>query len=136
IFAIVMATMNTVFYSALRLRNKTAAMIEEKLPAQHTAAIIRSDLAGLVAPGGTIFGSLTTSATTGAMTSANDAENATVFYTASAVIDDTTPWAEVQRVSYYLADSADQPGVKDLIRSVSRNPLPVTDDLPVTQWLM
>lgn len=131
IFAIVLAAMSTVFYSALRLRNKTAARLEEKLPVQHAAAMIQRDLSSLVAPGGVLASNLTTAAS-GAL----QAQNATPFFVNTGVIDDTSPWSEVQKVAYYLADSADQPGTKDLMRAVTRNLLAPTDEVPTGQWLM
>jgi len=36
-----MAAINTVFYSGLRLRNRTIANLEEKLPMQRTVATIQ-----------------------------------------------------------------------------------------------
>src|SRR5436309_5204412 len=53
-FAIVLAAINAVFYSALRLRNKTAAALDEALPLQQAVAIIKRDLANIVVPGGTL----------------------------------------------------------------------------------
>ncbi len=131
IFAIVLAAMSTVFYSALRLRNRTAAHLEEKLPIQHATAIMQRDLAGLVAPGGMLASNLTTAAS-GAM----QAQNATPFFVNTGNIDDTSPWGEVQKVAYYLTDSTNQPGSKDLMRAVTRNLLAPAEEVPVTQWLM
>src|SRR5262249_47368167 len=59
------------------------------------------------------------------------------FYTASGTIDETAPWAEIQKVSYLLAASTNRAGGKDLIRAVTRNLLPTTGtEPPVEQWLM
>src|SRR4051794_21731005 len=59
IFGIVLAAINTVFFSAMRLRNKTVAAIQEALPLQQTLTLIKHDLQGLVVPG-TIAGALQT----------------------------------------------------------------------------
>lgn len=131
IFAIVLAAISTVFYSALRLRNRMTAHLETKLPIQHAAAIIQRDLAGLVAPGGPLASNLTTAAA-----NAVSAQNATPFFVNNGAIDDTSPWSEVQKVSYYLAESTDQPGTKDLMRAVTRNLLAASEEVAVTQWLM
>src|SRR4051812_26961616 len=58
IFAIVLVAINSVFYSALRLRRKASEAIEQSLPIQQTIAIMKRDLQGLVAPGGTLTGPL------------------------------------------------------------------------------
>ena len=131
IFAVVLAAISTVFYSALRLRNRAAAHLEERLPIQNASAIIQRDLQSLVAPGGPLASNLTT-----AVASATQLQNATPFFVNTGVIDDTSPWSEVQKVAYYLADSTDQPGTKDLMRSVTRNLLAAAEDVAVTQWLM
>src|SRR6266850_2041231 len=62
-FAIVLAAINTVFYSALRLRNSTPSAIEKALPMEHALGVIKRDLANLVLPGGTMSGTFTTSST-------------------------------------------------------------------------
>ena len=57
--------------------------------------------------------------------------------TCTALIDDTSPWAEVQKVTYYLATPTNNATGRDLIRSISRNPIPLnTTDEPEQQWLM
>jgi len=99
IFAIVLAAINGVFYSALRLRRKAAEAIEQSLPVQQAVAIIKRDLQGLVAPGGTLTGPLQsgvaiTSSSGGS--SSMDQQGGTVIYTATGIIDETSPWANVQ----------------------------------------
>ena len=42
-FAIVLAAINTIFYTALRLRNSTTAAIEKALPMEHALGVIRRD---------------------------------------------------------------------------------------------
>ena len=56
IFAIVLAAINTVFYSALRLRNRSAAAFDEALPVQQAVAIIKRDLAAKIRPLGLMIG--------------------------------------------------------------------------------
>ena len=122
IFAVVLGAITTVFYSAMRLRNKTAARFDELLPVQHAVTIIQRDLTGLVAPGGTFSGDFKTAALSGGQ----GEQNATVFCTASAAVDDTSTFSEVQKISYYLDGNSGPAGGRDLIRAVTRNLLPPT----------
>ena len=133
IFAIVLASINTVFYSALRLRNRSAAATEQRLPAEHAIDVIKHDLMGLMPPGGTLSGQLKT----GLSTSGTDPDDATEFYTTTGYLDETLPWGEVQKVSYLLVQPTnDIPGM-DLMRYITRNLLPSTvEDPPAQQWLM
>jgi general secretion pathway protein J len=138
VFAIVLAAINSVFFGALRLRNKTSQAFENALPLQHAVAIIKRDLEGIMLPGGTMSGQFQSAPT--------NFNTATVpvgtrvspdIFTSSGLIDDVSPWAEVQKVAYYLSDPTNNALGKDLIRSISRNPLPVTAaDQPEQQWLM
>ncbi len=131
-FAIVLAAINSVFYAALRLRNKTAMALDEALPGQQAVAIIQRDLANLAVPGGVLSGQLQTSAT-----KILPNQISPDFYTSTGFVDETSPWAEIQRVSYALVPSTNRNGGKDLFRAVTRNLLPVTaQEQPVLQWLM
>ena len=119
-FAVVLAAINTIFYTALRLRNSTTAAIEKALPMEHALGIIKRDLANLVLPGGTMSGTFSTTSTSNSVAG----QSSPNFYTASGVIDETSPFAEMQRVSYLLVASTNGAFGKDLIRLVSRNLLP------------
>jgi len=154
VFSIVLTAIHLVFYSAIRLRNKTTAALDEAAPLRHTLAIIKRDLANVVVPGGTLSGQLQTTATTGGQLgqsqSASQSLSASLsarlrgpqsqtspeFYTAVGIIDDTVPWGEIEKVSYYLADPTNNTPGKDLIRTVTRNLLPTLQEEPVDQWLM
>lgn len=144
-FAIVLAAINGVFYGALRLRNKTVASFDEALPLQQTLAIIKRDLANIVLPGGTLSGSLQSTPTTGLnMTGNNTASPAVIvpgqacpsFFTATGISDETSPFAEVQKVAYLLIDSTNGTAGKDLFRSVTRNLLPSLQEQPVQKPLL
>jgi general secretion pathway protein J len=140
VFAIVLGAINTVFFGALRLRNKTMEAFETALPLQQALNIIQKDLEGIMIPGGRFAGTLTTAP--------EGLENPTSFagervtpdiHTASGLVNESALWADVQKVAYFLAmptNSSDQPGGRDLIRQVTRNLLPVTYEEPETQWLM
>ena len=147
-FAIVLGAINSVFYAALRLRNKTAESFDQSLALQHTVALLRNDIANLLPPGGTLSGNLqTTPSTTGSGTASGlnvsaasmalvaaasrPGQSSPEFYSTTAAIDETSPWSQVQRVSYYLTPSTNGLPGRDLIRSVTRNLLPTFQEQPV-----
>ncbi len=146
-FAIVLAAINAVFYSAVRLRNRAAEATDRVLPLEHTLAILKRDLANIVPPGGTLFGALQSTPTTSqAGQSASALLNNTAasipgqsspqFYTTTGIIDETSPFADVQKVFYFLAGSTNGNVGKDLFRSFTRNLLPALVDQPVQQPLL
>jgi prepilin-type N-terminal cleavage/methylation domain-containing protein len=144
VFSIVLIAIHVVFFSALKLRNRTSESIERALPLQQTLGIIKRDLANLVPPGGPLSGALQSTPTFstldsglgGTMSSSLNRGNSPHFYTAIGIVDDTAPWAEIGRVSYFLtAPTNDTPG-QDLYRSVARNLLPLVQDRTEDQFLM
>lgn len=132
IFAIVLAAINAVFYSALRLRNRATAMIDKHLPVEQALAIIRRDLLSIVLPGTNLFGPLQTTSSSTLVPGGVGPS----FYCSSGVVDERTPWPEVQRVTYALADSTNRFQGRDLVRYADRNLLAVTRDVPVPQFLL
>lgn len=146
IFAIVLVAIHTVFYGALRLSARTTESVEQGLPLQQSLAILQRDLANLVLPSGTFFGELQTSQsatgstnTLNVLSPVNDAiigQSSPAFFTATGVVQEGAPWGDIVRVAYYLTPSTNQTPGKDLIRSVTRNLLPVMQEQPENQWLM
>ena len=138
ILATVMVVIHSVFYSAIQLRNKAAQAFQDAIPLQHTLATIKRDVANLTVPGGTLTGTLQTSLTTGSTTStAHYGEQCgPSFYTASGTLDDNSPWSEMRKVTYYLTPSTNGGAGLDLIRSVTRNLLPVATEEYTDQRLM
>jgi len=139
VFSIVLGAIHVVFFSALKLRNKTADAIERSLPLQQTLAIIKRDLANLAPPGGALSGALQstpTLSTTGGSSGAMNRPSGPQFYTAVGIVDDTAPWSEIERVSFFLAPATNQTPGMDLYRSVARNLLPALQDSTVDQFLM
>ncbi len=137
IFAIVLTAINTVFYSALRLRDRTAATLDESVPLNQALAILRRDLQGTMPPGGilavsfkggmvssgfsTTQGSgiglaqggtgLAQSGGTGLGQGTGLAMGQAIgleFYTCTGILENEMPWGDVQRVSYQLRDPADR----------------------------
>ena len=139
VFSIVLGAIHVVFFSAFRLRNRTADAIERSLPLQQALTIIKRDLANIVPPGGPLSGALQstpTISTSGSMSGSLNRQNGPHFYTATGILDDNAPWGEIRRVSFYLAPPTnDAPGL-DLYRSVARNLLPITQDETDDQFLM
>ncbi len=144
--AMVLVAASSVFYGGLQLRNRASDSVEAQRPIQYTVSVLRRDLANLVYPGGTLAGQLQTPgistgtnvSTTPAtlMPSGNAIPLGAEFYTASAPIDTTLPWGDIQKVSYSLIASATNMMGRDLYRSVSRNLLAPILDEPVQEWLM
>jgi len=144
-FAIVLGAINSVFYAALRLRNKAADSFEKVLPLQNTMAVMKRDLANLVLPGGTLSGSLQTTPTSNLNQNTNGMSASATFvpgqvspnfYTTGGTIDDTSPFSEMQRVSYVLRAPTNYSQGQDLFRSVTRNLLSTTSEQPVQQPLL
>jgi len=131
----------------MRLQRSTSRTVEEALPLQQSLAIIKRDLQGLVAPGGVLAGPLQPStAATGnaanmvpqdASSGGASQQGITVLYTCTGVIDDNSPFADIQKVAYYLKkpDYGNTPG-RDLVRLVSRNLLATVQEQAIEQWLM
>lgn len=137
--AVVLLAINTVFFGALRLHNTTHEKIDTDLVLQRALGIVRRDLAGLMLPTGgegvVLAGGLQT---TEFSSSPNDPEGERVtpdFFTSSARIDGWTPFAEVQKVAYYLTSNTGTNG-KNLVRAVTRNLLPVQETGPDEQQVL
>ena len=135
IFAVVLAAINTVFYSGLRLRNAMSASLERSLPLEQALHIINRDLAGIVPPG-TIAGPLKSGSSSSL--SLMEQQTGPEIYTCTARVDETTPWAEVQKVTYYLRPPTNftTHAGQDLYRAVTRNLLPSSEEQPIEQFLL
>lgn len=132
IFSIVLLAIHVVFYSAIRLRNTASAAFDEALPLEQAITILRADLANLVPPGGI----LSSQAQSSVQTDADAAAISPQFFTASAAIDMTSPFSEVQKVSYSLAEPTNFASGKDLVRTVTRNLLPSIQEEQSQQRLL
>jgi prepilin-type N-terminal cleavage/methylation domain-containing protein len=134
--AIVLIAVNAAFFTALHLRERTQAAVDEATPVDLALATLRRDLQCVVPPkpGGILSGDFKA----GTITSPGISELVAVeMFTATGALSDNAPWGEVQRVTYELKNPASRsaPG-RDLVRSVTRNLLtPATPDVE-DQWLM
>ena len=119
IFAIVLIAINTVFFSALRLRQRTTAVLDEALPVNQALTLLRRDLRGALPP----VGVLASAFKDGLVGSGTVQSSGLEFYTTTGTLSEETPWGDVQRVTYQLIDPIDRARSrgKDLVRSVNRN---------------
>ncbi len=133
IFAIVLAAMNTVLFSAIHLRERTTEAVEKALPVEFALATIKHDLGNLVAPGGTLSGSLQSTPTTNTTPNQISPD----FYCNNGTPEASYPWGDMQKVSYSLVPSVGRGAMgKDLVRNVTRNLLATTEQTPMQQWLL
>ena len=135
IMAIVLVAINSVFFTALHLRDRTSNALEHALPAQQATAILRRDLQCAMAPGGLMAGDFKV----GTVSEANMSQPVAIeMYTATGSLRANEPCAEIQKITYELKTPTvrSPTGGSDLIRSVTRNLLctstPEVDD----QFLM
>ena len=139
ISAIVLVAISGVFFSAVRLREKTAATLDAALPATQALTILSRDLQGAVGPYNVLAGDFKCGAQTMGMNMGlGSAQGIGLdFFTSTGVINDNEPWGDLQEVYYQLKDPADrnQPG-RDLVRYVNRNLLATSMPTPDEQWLM
>jgi len=132
--AIVLAGIGGVFYSAIRLRERTAALVDESVPVYQSLSFLRRDLQGAVGPGGVLAGDFRS----GAVNSGTLQGYGLQFCTTTGSLKDEVPWGDIQEVTYELRDPTERNslGGKDLIRSVSRNLLSTTTPDSDDQWLL
>lgn len=153
IFAIVMVSINTAFFAALRLRQKTSETIENSLPLTQALGSLRRDLQNAMPPGGTMVasfrgGAATLNTSSGNLNSTAAGAKGTPatmganqgtgldFYASTGKLSDDEPWGDIQQVNYQLVDSEDRskPG-KQLVRSVARNLLATASEMADTRKL-
>lgn len=132
IMAIVLVTVNTAFFSALRLREKTQDLVDSATPVDQTMATIERDLEGVITP---------TNGTTKVLSGGFRAGNGTAaveMFTTTGTLGDKEPWGDIQQVTYELRTPAggDTGQGKDLYRSVLRNILTATTPQEDDQWMM
>jgi type II secretory pathway component PulJ len=132
--AIVLAGIGGVFYSAVRLRERTAALVDASAPLHQALAFLRRDLRGVVPPGGIMAGDFRS----GAISSGLFQGYGLQFSTTTGTLKDDVPWGDLQDVVYELRDPTERnyTGGKDLFRSVTRNLLPTATQDATDQFLL
>lgn len=161
IFATVLVAINTVFSSAIKLRRSTTEAVDRIIPVTRAVAIMKKDLRSIVppAPGtnvlflGEFYGGQQTPLEG---LDVRDLQQGAVFldfYSFGGTTDDRSmyadpnnselielrPWADVQRIDYYLRDplfSTNQGS--ELVRTVRRNLLASEDspEIPVEEAIL
>ena len=135
IAAIVLISINAVFFGALRLRDATTEAVDQAAPLELTFSTMRRDFECAVPPnpnGGFGIDFKTGNVVSIGLTDPVSAE----LYTATGALHENEPWGDIQRITYGLRSvpSAAGPG-KALIRSVTRNLLsdtsPEVDEQPL-----
>jgi type II secretion system protein J len=136
--AIVLAGIGGVFYSALRLRERTVTMLDQAMPMHQALTVLRRDLRGAVPPTGTygLAGDFKIEPLGGGLVQSFRLQ----CFTSSGVIsdNDNAIGADVQEVIYELRDpiSGGVNSGKDLVRSINRNPLGTAGLNPDEQRLL
>jgi len=139
ICGIVLAAINSVFVTAVRLRDKTTAAVDEALPMAQAMEVIRRDLKGVAGPRGFLAGDFkcdgqSMGSTMGLSASGNGLD----FYSTTGVITEGEPWGDVQEVFYQLMPATErrQSAGMDLVRYVNRNLLATVSQTPQPQVLL
>ncbi len=135
--ALAIIAAQSAFGSAFRLRLHAQERIDADLATHRALQIVREDLAGLLPRGGRFSGELQTAAGSEVTPPAGALAIGPDFVCTSGRVDAWSPFGDVQRVSYLLIpDEATGRGRFTLVRSVSRNLLPVTEAEAETQILL
>lgn len=152
IFAIVMVAINTAFFAALRLRQRSTESLEQSVPVNRALQLLRRDLINAVPPGGVLAGDFRSGNMGGASgNGSTKANNSTAsrglgtaqyggldFFTTTGTLSDDVPWGDIQEVNYQLQDPPDRQHSygRDLVRTVTRNLLATTTQAADVQRLM
>jgi hypothetical protein len=119
ISAIVLAAIGGVFYSVLRLRERTSSALDRSAMLQQALGIIRRDIQGTVAPGGEMAGYFQAPAAGGGMSGNSSIR----FRTTCGSINGNAAWGDLMEVMYDLRAPLQLnrgPG-NDLVRTISHN---------------
>jgi type II secretion system protein J len=124
IFSVVLAAINTTFYTAMRLRNKMTKRLESAMPLAHALSIMKRDLTCIMVPSNAMACYFVGS------TEGNSQLSRLEFYTASAALDSKYSWGDVQKVAYYLGQPELPTSTNrfDFYRAITRNLLPITTE--------
>ncbi|HEY1661039.1 MAG TPA: type II secretion system protein GspJ [Verrucomicrobiae bacterium] len=136
--AIVLITICTVFFAALHLRDATQDLVDSEIPVDQATATMQRDLECLVTPTNGTTKVMSGDFRIGNISSTGIGQPVSIeMFTATGGVSDSKPWGEIQRVTYELRDPANpsSPG-KDLIRTITRNLMPVATPDIEDQWMM
>lgn len=113
-----------VLFTAFRLRDDTAALVDSASPVDATVSYIKRDLQGCVSPTNG-----TSKVLSGSFRAGNGINSAGVsdpvaieMFTTTGALSDRQPWGEIQRVTYGLKNPTDaRANGRELYRTVLRN---------------
>jgi type II secretion system protein J len=136
--AIVLITVSTVFFAAIRLRETTQNAVDNSKPADFAVATLKRDLECIVTPTNGTSKVLSGDFRVGDITSSGNAGPVAIeMFTTTGQVGDQQPWGDLQRVTYELRDPTVRNAAgKDLYRSVTRNLLSSTTPEVEDQWIM
>ena len=136
--AIVLITICSVFFAALRLRDTTQNYVDAATPVDQTLSIMKRDLACVVTPTNGTTKVLSGDFRVGNVISTGSGVPVAIeMFTATGQVGDKQPWGDIQRVTYELRDPITRSATgKDLIRSVTRNLLSTTPGTPDDELMM
>lgn len=133
-FAIVLAAINTVFYGALRMRERSDERFKTIRPQFQALEIVKQDLRATFYSEGFRADRFWCEPSTGLSVAADQLQ----FFCTTGTTSELTPWPDVQQIEYYLAPTLDprkSPQTLDLVRAVTRNFLITTVQPPIEQRL-
>jgi type II secretion system protein J len=138
IAAIVLVTISSVFFAALRLRNATQDFVNAAIPVDQTLSILKRDLACVVTPTNGTTKVLSGDFRVGNVVSTGSGEPVAIeMFTSTGQLGEKDPWGDIQRVTYELRDPVTRNATgKELVRSVTRNILSSTPATPDDQSMM
>jgi len=127
-FAVIIVALYSVFYGALRLRERAAETFETQLPKEFSLSLLKRDLADAVAPTGVLAGSFLGEKREEGRRRLDRLE----IHTASARVDEHHPWGDIQRVEFSAIPPEGENDLSqiDLVRAVTRNLLASTEEEP------
>ena len=131
IAAVLLASLYSVFAGVMNLREKTFQDVESRLPRSYVSDILARDLRNMAAPGGELAGNILGNKEESQGYRMDTLE----FYSRSGIISDDEPWAEIQKVEYYLAEPEDdneevESGGMVFLRAITRNLLATVMEEP------
>lgn len=156
--AVLLAALHTTLFAALRLREATSERFEAELPRHMIIALIKRDLADIVAPPALppepeegeegeepppeepeaeeepepeVFGPLAGGLLGEYDESSGQRADSLEFFTANAVLNQYDPWGDIQKVEYYLVATGSSNNVDayDFMRTVNHNLLVDEEDI-------
>lgn len=133
-FAVIVVALYTVFYGALRMRERAHDTFEERLPQDALIALLWRDLSCAPVPAGILAGAFLGEK----IEEGGQRMDRLEIYTASAVVDENDPWGDLRKVALFTEtpEDADEVEGRDLLRETTRNLLASTEEEPEEQRLL